>query len=71
MHVVIRSDSLKEMNEYTAYGKVLKYTQLFSLWAMHLGKRTLKTLKLFESNISNCCLQITTADLCKIGPKMR
>ena len=25
------------------YGKVLKYTQLFFLWAMHFGKRTLKT----------------------------
>ena len=27
------------------YGKVLKYTQLFFLWAMHFGKRTLKTEK--------------------------
>ena len=25
------------------YGKVLKYTQLFFLWAMHFGKRSLKT----------------------------
>ena len=44
--------SHKEMNEY---GKVIKCTQLFFLWAMHFGKRTFETLvykiigiKLFE-----------------------
>ena len=49
---------------------VLKYTQLlFFLWATHFGKRAFKTL--LESNVFNCCLKITTADLLKIGLKMR
>ena len=37
--------------------------------AMHFGKRALKTL--LESNVLNCCLKITTADLRKIGLKIR
>ena len=38
MQVVIRLD---QGNEST-YGSVLKYTQLFSLWVTHCGKRALK-----------------------------
>ena len=42
----IRSDPIltcyKEMNEYMEKS-VLKYTQLFFLWATHFGKRTSKT----------------------------
>jgi len=53
------------------YGKILKYTQLFSLWGTHFGKRTFKTVKLLESIILNCCAKGTMADLRKIGPKMR
>ena len=37
---MIQSDSHKE----NKYGKVLKYTQLFFLWATHFGKRTLKVI---------------------------
>ena len=48
------------------YGKVLKYTQIFHLWATHFGKRTLK-----ESKVFNYCLKITMVDLPKIGVKMR
>ena len=51
------------------YGDVLKYTQLFFLWATHFGKRTLKTL--LESIVLICCVRVTTADLCKVGLKMR
>ena len=43
------------------YGEVLKYTQLFFLWATHFGKRTLKTL--LESIALICCVKVTTADL--------
>ena len=48
---------------------VLKYRQLFFLWATHFGERALKTL--LESNVLNCCLKITKTDLRKIGLKMR
>ena len=48
-----------------------KYTQVFFLWAMHFGKRTLKTVKLLESNILNCCLKITMVDLSKVSQKVR
>ena len=62
-------NSHKEMNEYNR--KVIKYTQLFFLWATHFGKRTFETLvKLLESNFLNCCLKIAF-DLHKIGLKMR
>ena len=41
--VVIRFDShMPQGNEWIS-GKALKYTQLFFFWAMHFGKRTLKT----------------------------
>ena len=49
---------------------VLKYTQFFSLWVTYFGNRALKTVKLWESNVLNCCLKMT-ADLRKIGRKMR
>ena len=52
-------------------GKILKYTQLFSLWGTHFGKRTLKTVKLLESIILNCCAKETMIDLHKIRLKMR
>ena len=51
--------------------KIAKYTQLFVLWAMHFGKRTLKQdrVKWLESKVLNCCPKITMAGLCKIGLK--
>ena len=49
---------------------VLKYTQLFSIWATYFGKRALKTVNLLESNALNCYLKMT-ADLHQIGRKMR
>lgn len=36
------SDQSDQGNKWI-YGSVLKYTQLFSLWATHRGKRVLKT----------------------------
>ena len=54
--------------------KILNYTQRFFLqvWATHFRiKTTLKTVKSLESNVLNCCLKITMADLRKIGVKMR
>ena len=50
---MIQSDSNMEMNG----------NQLSFFWATHLGKRTLKTVKLLELNALNC--------LHKIGLKMR
>ena len=41
--VVIQSDSHMPQGNEWMYGKVLKYRQLFFLWAKHFGKRTLKT----------------------------
>ena len=40
-------------------------------WATHFGNRAFEDrVKLLESNVLNCCLRITTADLCKIGLQM-
>ena len=65
-------DSNKENKYKYIWKSTIKYTRLFFLWAMHSGKRTLRDLvKLLESNILNCCLKLTMADLCKIGLKMR
>ena len=38
-----------------------------SCWKQNIEER----VKLLESKVFNCCLKITTADLCKIGVKMR
>ena len=38
-----------------------------SFWKENIEER----VKLLESKVFNCCLKITTADLCKIGVKMR
>ena len=48
------------MNEY---GKVLKSTQLFFLWTMHLESKVLQKGKLLSKD--------NNADLRKIGFKMR
>ena len=51
--------------------KVLEDTQLLFLWALQFGKNNIEDrVKLLGSNILNCCLKITTADLCKRGLKM-
>ena len=51
--------------------KVLEDTQLLFLWALQFGKNnTEDRVQLLGSNILNCCLKITTADLCNRGLKM-
>ena len=39
-----------------------------SFWKENIVK---ERVKLLESKVFNCCLKITTGDLCKIGVKMR
>ena len=58
------------MNEYN----MEKYLSIHSfcfygplIWKDNIEER----VKLLESKVFNCCLKITTADLCKIGVKMR
>ena len=47
--------------------KVLEDTQLLFLWALQFGKKNIEDrVKLLGSNILNCCLKITTADLCDV-----
>ena len=57
---MIRSDSLKEMNEYTICMEV-------PFWKENIKDR----VKLLEFNFLNCCLKMTTANLRKIDCKMR
>ena len=51
------------------YGKVLKYTPFFFIWAMQFGKNTHSEdrVNLLESIILNCCVKVTMANLGKIG----
>ena len=44
---------------------LLKYTQLFFLYAMHFGKRTLKTP--LKSVVLISCEKVTMANLAKVG----
>ena len=54
------------------YGKVLKYTQLSIFMGHALWKENIQgRVKLLKWNILNCCLKRTTANLHKIGLKMR
>ena len=68
MQVVIRSD---QGNEWT-YGKVLEYYTAFLFMGLAFWKKNIEDrLKLLGLSILNCCLKKTTADLRKIGLKMR
>ena len=51
--IVIWPDSHMPQENELMYGEVLKYKQLFLLWATHFGKSTLKTL--LESVVLICC----------------
>ena len=55
------------------YGKVLKDTPVPFLFKGHTvwKENSEDRVKLLGSNILNCCLKITMADLRKIGLKMR
>ena len=54
------------------YGKVLKDTQLFFFMSHAVWKgNTEDRVRLLGSNILNCCLKMTMADLRTIGLKMR
>ena len=54
------------------YGKLLKDAQLFFFMSHAVWKEnTEDRVRLLGSNILNCCLKMTMADLRKIGLKMR
>jgi len=63
------SDSIKEMN--LIYGKLLKYTQLFFLWATHFRKRTLNTSKIIGIKRFKLLSKDNNGHLHKIGLKMK
>ena len=67
----MRLDSHKE-NKYKYIWKSTKVYTAFLFMGQAFWEENIEDLlKLLESNILNCCLKITMADLCKIGLKMR